>query len=103
MALPCTGASNGTCAYGPGTSLQFGTAHVNTERAPGYRIIDMSVFKEFRTFREQAFVFRADAFNAFNMASYAAPGNSVSTSTFGLITSTLSPARQFQFAAKYRF
>ena len=102
-AKPCTGAFNGICAYGPELTNTFGTSRVNTERSPGYRIIDMSIFKEFRTYREQTLIFRADAFNAFNLASYAAPGNSVSTSTFGLITSTLSPARQFQFALKYRF
>lgn len=102
-AKPCTGADNGTCAYGPELANTFGTAHVNTERAPGYRIIDMSLFKEFRTYKEQVLLFRADAFNAFNLASYAAPSNSVNSSTFGQITSTLSPARQFQFSAKYRF
>jgi Carboxypeptidase regulatory-like domain/TonB dependent receptor len=102
-AKPCSGAFNGTCAYGPELTNTFGTAHVNSERAPGYRIIDMSVFKEFRTYREQVILFRADAFNAFNMASYSAPSNSANSSTFGLITSTLSPARQFQFSAKYRF
>jgi hypothetical protein len=102
-AKPCTGVFNGTCAYGPELTNTFGTAHINTERAPGYRIIDMSVFKEFTTFREQVIVFRADAFNAFNIASYSAPNNSITSSTFGLISGTLSPARQFQFSAKYRF
>lgn len=102
-AIPCSGAFNGTCAYGPELVNTFGTAHVNTERAPGYRMIDMSVFKEFRTFREQVILFRADAFNAFNIASYSAPNNSASSTSFGLIASTLSPARQFQFSAKYRF
>lgn len=102
-ASPCGGAFNGTCAYGPELANSFGTAHVNTERAPGYRIIDMSVFKEFSIYREQVILFRADAFNAFNIASYAAPNASIVSSSFGLIASTLSPARQFQFSAKYRF
>jgi hypothetical protein len=102
-AVPCSGAFNGTCAYGTELTNTYGTAHVNTQRAPGYRIIDMSLFKEFRTYKEQVILFRADAFNTFNMASYAAPGASVSSSSFGLIASTLSPARQFQISAKYRF
>ena len=102
-AAACSGAFNGTCAYGPELANTFGTAHVNTERAPGYRIIDMSVFKEFRTYKEEVILFRADAFNAFNIASYAAPNASIVSSSFGLIASTLSPARQFQFSAKYRF
>ena len=102
-AVACSGAFNGTCAYGPELTNTFGTAHVNTARAPGYRIIDMSLFKEFRTYKEEAISFRADAFNTFNLASYAAPNASVVSSSFGLIASTLSPARQFQFSAKYRF
>jgi hypothetical protein len=109
-ATPCTGQSNivggvlQPCAYGIEPTNSFGTAHVGTERAPGYRIIDMSIFKEFRTYKEEVILFRADAFNTFNLASYAAPGSSASsTASFGLITSTLSPARQFQFSAKYRF
>ena len=102
-ATPCGTTFNGTCAYGAEQANTFGTAHVGTERAPGYRIIDMSVFKEFRTYKEQVILFRADAFNAFNMASYAAPTASVSSAGFGLIASTLSPARQFQLSAKYRF
>lgn len=103
-ATPCTGASNGVCAYGPELINTFGTAHVGTERAPGYRIVDMSAFKEFRTYKEQTILFRADAFNAGNIASYAAPGAAVtSPSTFGQITSTLSPARQYQFSLKYKF
>lgn len=103
-AKPCTGNTfNGVCAYGPEITNSFGTARVGTERAPGYRIIDMSMFKEFRTYREQVILFRADAFNAFNMASYAAPNSTVTSTSFGMITKTLSPARQFQFSAKYRF
>lgn len=106
-AVPCTSNTGPTtanpCAYGPEITNSFGTAGVGTERSPGYRIIDMSVFKEFALFKGQSILFRTDAFNAFNMASYAAPASSVSSTTFGRITSTISPARQFQFSAKYRF
>lgn len=113
-ANPCTGADNGTCAYGEEQSGVFGTSHVNTERAPGYRIIDLSLFKAFPTFREQTVQFRVDAFNVGNIASYATPAfvsaaNGVSAANFpahsneGLITSTLSPARQLQLSFIYRF
>jgi hypothetical protein len=106
-AVPCASNSGPTttnpCAYGPEITNSFGTAGIGTERAPGYRIIDMSVFKEFRLFAGHSIQFRTDAFNAFNLASYAAPTASVSSTTFGRITSTNSPARQFQFSAKYKF
>ncbi|WP_158821427.1 TonB-dependent receptor [Granulicella sp. S156] len=103
-ATPCIGASNNVCAYGAELPNSFGTAHVGTERAPGYRVVDSSMFKQFRTYKEQYIQFRIDAFNVGNIASYAAPGSTATTpSTFGQITSTLSPARQLQYSLKYRF
>ena len=103
-ATPCTGASNSVCAYGAELPNSFGTAHVGTERAPGYRVVDSSMFKQFSTYKEQYIQFRIDAFNVGNIASYAAPGSTATTlSTFGQITSTLSPARQLQYSLKYRF
>ncbi|HEV2278935.1 MAG TPA: TonB-dependent receptor [Acidobacteriaceae bacterium] len=114
-ANPCTGPDNGVCAYGNELTGQLGSAHVNNgPRAPGYRIIDMSLFKSFPTFEDQSLTFRVDAFNAFNMASYYAP-NSVSAangvsaanwpdrSVEGQIIQTASPARQFQLSLLYRF
>jgi hypothetical protein len=103
-ATPCAAADNGTCAYGAELPNSFGTAHVGTERAPGYRVVDSSMFKQFRTYKEQFIQIRIDAFNVGNIASYAAPGSTASTlSTFGQITSTLSPARQLQYSLKYEF
>lgn len=115
---PCSGADNGTCAFGSEQTGQFGDAPPNNgPRAPGYRIIDMSLFKSFRTVEDQNLTFRVDAFNTFNMASYAAPAyvsaaNGIDPATFasnpdasveGQITSTLSPARQFQLSLIYKF
>jgi len=103
-AVPCPSADNGTCAYGAELPNTFGTAHVGTERAPGYRVVDSSMFKQFRTYKEQYIQVRIDAFNVGNIASYSAPGSTASTSsTFGQITSTLSPARQLQYSLKYEF
>jgi hypothetical protein len=103
-ATPCAAADNGVCAYGAELTASFGTAHVGTEHAPGYRVVDSSMFKQFRTYKEQFIQFRIDAFNVGNIASYAAPGSTATTlSTFGQITSTLSPARQLQYSLKYSF
>ncbi len=108
--LPTSPNNNPQCAYGNeigptyGQQYAFGTAHVGTERAPGYRIVDVSASKQFRTYKEQYIQFRADAFNVGNIVSYSAPGSTVSTlSTFGQITSSLSPARQIQMSLKYDF
>ena len=43
----------------------------STERAPGYRQVDLSLFKDFHLWNEQNVLgFRADFFNIFNIASY---------------------------------
>lgn len=113
-ANPCTGPDNGACAYGEEQVGQFGTAYVNTERAPGYRVIDLSLFKSFSTVESQTLTFRVDAFNVGNIASYSAPAfvssaNGVQSANWpdnsveGRITSTLSPARQLQLSLVYRF
>jgi hypothetical protein len=104
-ATPCTqpGVDNGVCAYGNEGSFEFGTAHNTTERAPGYRQVDMSLFKDFHVWREQVFGFRADFFNLFNIASYGNPDNNVNDSSFGLITSVRSPQRQIQLSLHYAF
>jgi hypothetical protein len=111
-ALPClattgnpTGADNGVCAYGVAATNTFGTASNSTERAPGYRQVDVSLFKDFRVWKEQHVLgFRADFFNLFNIASYGNPDNQVTDSTsFGQITSVRSPPRQIQLSLHYKF
>ncbi len=102
-ARPCSGAFNGVCAYGPELPGQFGTARVGTQRAPGYRQVDLSAFKDFKVHESQQVQFRADMFNAFNLASYNNPDNYILDTTFGQITSTRSPQRQAQFSVEYQF
>jgi hypothetical protein len=102
-ATPCSGPDNGVCAYGVAAANTFGTAKNSTERAPGYRQVDMSLFKDFHLWREgHVLGFRADFFNIFNIASYSNPGNSIGTG-FGLISSVRSPARQIQLSLHYMF
>ena len=102
-AEPCTGADNGTCAYGPAANLSFGTATVGSERTHKYVNIDSSVFKEFHITERQALGFRADAFNVGNIASYGNPHNSVNDTNFGQITNTRSQSRVLQLQVHYFF
>ena len=104
-AQPCltAGVDDGTCAYGSAAPFTFGTAHNSTERAPGYRQVDMSLFKDFHVWHEQVVGFRADFFNIFNIASYGNPDNSITDSNFGQITNVRSPARQVQLSLHYIF
>jgi hypothetical protein len=105
-AVGCTGPDNGICAYGAaynGGLPAFGTARINTERAPGYRQVDTSLFKDVHVWREQIVGFRADFFNIFNIASYGNPDNGVTDSNFGQISSVRSPPRQIQLSLHYAF
>jgi hypothetical protein len=96
--------SNGACAYGIAAPLTFGTAHNNTERAPGYRQVDSSLFKEFHVWGENHVLgLRADFFNLFNIASYGNPDNNIQDTNFGQITNVRSPARQIQIGLHYAF
>jgi hypothetical protein len=97
------GVDDGTCAYGVPGSFTFGSAQNNTERAPGYRQVDFSLFKDFHIWREQVVGFRADFFNLFNIASYGNPDNGVTDGSFGLISGVRSPPRQIQLSLHYSF
>jgi hypothetical protein len=65
----------------------------------------MSLFKSFRTFREQNVEFRADAFNAFNMVNLGEPAARVGRAIYGQITGTSGTyaPRQFQLSVVYQF
>lgn len=111
-AQPCqsAGVDNGVCAYGVAAPFSFGTAHNTTERAPGYRQVDMSLFKDFHVWHEQVVGFRSDFFNIFNIASYGNPDNSISdfstnpaSNNFGRIGDVRSPQRQIQLSLHYIF
>ena len=91
------------CAYGPTVGEEFGSASVGTERAPGYEQIDLTGGKSFTIYHEQALEFRADLFNAFNIASYKNPDNGITDSNFGQISDVRSPQRQIQFSLHYAF
>ena len=76
---------------------------------PGYERIDMSLFKDFATYHEQHFEFRADAFNLLNTPAYGNPSVKNDNTNGGQITTSRSfqtfmpDARFFQLSAKYIF
>ena len=112
-AVPCNNSNssgntvdNGTCAYGQESFNGFGNASNGSERAPGFRQIDLSAFKTFHIVESQTLELRGDGFNVFNIASYAAPNDILIDSqihTFGQITGTLSSQRILQVSMHYRF
>ncbi len=92
-----------TCAYRAQSTTAFGDVGTGTERAPGFENIDMALEKTFTAFKEQHVDFRADFFNALNIASYGNPNNDMSSTSFGQITNTRSTERHIQFELKYGF
>jgi hypothetical protein len=103
-ATPChTGVDNGVCAYGKPASGTFGTAHNGTERNPGFENVDLSLFKGFRTTGKQYMKFRVDAYNVFNLSSWAAPNSRAGSGQYGKITGDSSNPRQFQISGVYTF
>lgn len=96
--------ANGACAYGDAAQNTFGTAHNSTQRAPGYRSVDASLFKDFHLWSESRVLgFRADFFNFFNIASYGNPDNGIDDSNFGAISSVRSQERHIQLGLHYTF
>jgi hypothetical protein len=107
---------NINCFTGPALGTYGGTGR-NIYTQPGINNFDIGIGKSVQLFERLRFVFKVDAFNAFNHHQYAGDvggllvagsgGNQVissgvGSSTGGLITGS-SAARIFQFAGKVQF
>jgi hypothetical protein len=98
------GQNDGSCAYGIPADGRFGNAAIGTERAPGFRNLDLGIGKKFSITESKYFDFRAEFFNAFNHASFGPPNRNVaSPATFGIIGSTISNPRNLEMALKFYF
>jgi hypothetical protein len=95
-------------ANGPGVAGGIGPGGADGDtprdylRAPGYRDVDLGLFREFRFERGMAFQIRGEATNAFNLVSLSAPTASLASSLDGHITSAYSP-RLIQVGARLTF
>jgi hypothetical protein len=80
----------------------------DTGEGPGFERVNASIFKDFRTWREQTLTFRADVFNVMNTPAWGDPSGNNSANG-GQITSTRSlqkdspDERFFQLSLKYAF
>jgi hypothetical protein len=73
-------------APAPGT---FGNLARNAFYGPGFKTVDVSVFKTTKLSHGTSLQLRCEIFNVFNMTNWANPGSTVSSSTsFGLLTNT---------------
>lgn len=106
-----TGDTVGTATYvtGEANAIAYLGGRSDTVSGPGYERINMSLFKNVSTVRDQHLQLRADVFNLFNHPSWSNPSNISNNNTGGLITGFLSlqnntpDARFFQLSAKYIF
>jgi len=72
-------------------------------RNDGIYTWDLSMFKEFRFVEKAKVQFRAEALNAFNTPRFSGPNTSVTSSSFGAITSQANAPRQIQLGLKLVF
>jgi len=87
------------------TCYCFGNAGKNILEGPGEKSSDLSARKLFNITEWGQLEFRTELFNAFNHAVFAQPDPYITDGpgAAGVITSTVVPQRQVQFAAKLKF
>jgi len=94
---------DGNCVYAQQPNDAFGSVKPGSLQGPSFQNIDMAVFKSFPVWHENRLEFRADFFNAFNIADYAAPDSGMTDGNFGQITGTVSNNRSTQLSLKFAF
>jgi hypothetical protein len=79
-----------------------GNSHRRFITGPGLDHTDLAILRDFTIHESHVIQFRFEAFNVLNHAEFNNPSGSITSSTFGLITSSTDP-RILQVAVKYRF
>ena len=79
-----------------------GDSHRRFISGPGLDHTDVAVLRNFHIHESHNLQFRAEAFNALNHAEFKNPSGSVTSSNFGIITSSTNP-RVLQVGVKYNF
>jgi hypothetical protein len=80
----------------------YGNAGYNSLTGPGFFDIDTNLTRYFPIHENHRIQLRFEFFNTLNHTNFSAPVNSLKSSTFGIIQSSLDP-RILQFAMKYTF
>ena len=97
------------CAFVLSPAGTFGNVARNSVIGPAYRNLDFSMAKNFALREGMNLEFRAEVFNIFNHANFAAPlnplftANRVASGNAGVITSTANANREIQFGLKLTF
>ena len=91
-----------TAVFSQPAAFTFGNAGATFPllRTDSVRNLDLSVFKQFQITRAMKVQARIEAFNALNRVQFGSPNMSVTSSSFGVVTSQANTPRQLQFGVK---
>ncbi len=93
---------NNTTAFSQPLPFTFGNAPARLPdiRVDGIRNFDLSLFKDFVLKERMKLQFRSEFLNGFNTPRFGGPNTTVTSSSFGVISSQANAPRQIQFALK---
>ncbi len=90
-----------TSVYTQPAAFTFGNASPTVNiRNDGIKAFDISLFKQFAPIEQLRVQFRVEALNAFNTPRFGSPNTSVTSTSFGVITTQANSPRQLQFGLK---
>jgi hypothetical protein len=94
-----------TSVFSQPAAFTFGNVgtRINDLRAPSTRNHDLSLFKEFKPVERVRVQFRAEWLNAMNRVQFSGPNTSVTSTSFGVITTQANSPRQTQAGLKILF
>lgn len=91
-----------TSAFATAPQFTIGSASRNPVRGPGYRNLDVALFRRVPLGASRTLELRAEAFNVTNTPAFGAPNGTFGSAAFGSITTALDP-RVVQLAVKVLF
>jgi hypothetical protein len=92
-----------TLCSGVGPGGSDGSMERNMLYGPGYRDIDLALFRDFKIYERVKLQIRAEASNVFNLVSLGNPNGTLSSSTAGSITSAQGNQRELQLGGRLTF
>lgn len=92
-----------TDAYASPAVYHFGTSGRNQLRTQAYRNLDLSLFRQDQITERVKTELRIESFNLTNTPSFGIPGTNFTSTAFGVVSSTISTARQIQLGFKILF
>ncbi|MGJ5815657.1 carboxypeptidase regulatory-like domain-containing protein [Paludibaculum fermentans] len=93
-----------TSAVAKAAPLTGGNLGLQSNTGPATRVLDFSLFKDFRFTERLRMQFRAEGTNVANTPQFSVPDNALQNSTFGQVTATNAGSeRHMQFSLRFQF